>query len=88
MEQEGEEEEEEEEPPEAQIRRYSERVSDVVVVEDPQLKADRLMCLAVAAHSGLPIESDGRSVPEYVCGDQDGGLEAEETEAAEAGPHR
>ena len=82
------EEEEEEEPPEAQIHRCLERVSDVVVVEDPQLKADRSTYSAEAAHSELPIESGGRLVLEYVCGDQDGGPEAEETEAVAAGPHR
>ena len=83
-----EEEEEEEELPEAQIRRCSERVSDVVDVEDPLLKADRLTRFAEAAHSELPIESGGRSAPELACEDRDGGPGAEEMEVAAVGPHR
>ena len=79
---------EEEEAPEAQIRRCSERVSDVVVAEDPQLKADRLTCLAEAAHSELPTVSGGRLAQEIVCEDQDVGLEAEEIEAVAVDPRR
>ena len=65
-----------------------ERVSDVVVVEDPQLKADRLTYSAEAAHSELPTVSGGQSVQELLCEDRDGDPEAEEMEAAAVDPRR